>query len=178
MQVRGFILQSSYRITGGRPVVLRYGCLADGRTFLVRDGRARPRCYVRSADRERAAALGAGPLCPAGRVTMAGEPVDLIETALPQDIPPLRQRLEDAGVRTYEAEIRFAARALIDGDLRGPVRLRGAPCDGAEREGVDLLFDDPELVPDPAGATKRVGSTTRRARRCRMVIELPYGGAA
>ncbi|HQK88737.1 MAG TPA: hypothetical protein PLU25_14030, partial [Acidobacteriota bacterium] len=49
-------------------------------------------------------ALGAGPLSPAGRVTMAGEPACLVEVPLPADVPPLRARLEAAGVATFEAD--------------------------------------------------------------------------
>ena len=37
--MRGFIIQASYRIQGGVPVVYLFGRLEDGDTFLVRDHR-------------------------------------------------------------------------------------------------------------------------------------------
>ena len=44
--VRGFILEPTYRVEAGRPVVQLYGRLEDGRTFLVRDDRQTPHFYV------------------------------------------------------------------------------------------------------------------------------------
>ena len=75
MPIRGFILQPTYRVTAGRPVVHLYGRLEDGRTFLVRDARQVPHFYVESRDADRARALGARPLTPGRRVTLAGQPV-------------------------------------------------------------------------------------------------------
>ena len=47
--VRGFILEPTYRVEAGRPVVHLYGRLEDGRTFLVRDDRQAPHFYVDAA---------------------------------------------------------------------------------------------------------------------------------
>ena len=64
MAERGFILQPTYRIEDGRPVVHLYGRLESGRTFLVRDRRTTPHFFIRERDRDRAASLGAAPLAP------------------------------------------------------------------------------------------------------------------
>jgi hypothetical protein len=40
--VLGFLLQPTYRVRGGRPVVQLYGKLASGESFLVEDDRHRP----------------------------------------------------------------------------------------------------------------------------------------
>ena len=73
---RGFILQATYRVTGPDhrrvPVVYLYGRLEDGSTFRVRDDRRRPCFYIRSADAERAAALGARTPEPTDRTTFEG----------------------------------------------------------------------------------------------------------
>lgn len=166
MQARGFLLHPTYRIlrggaaggearAGSEPlaVVHLYGRLLSGETFLIREGLARPRFYVRASDADTAAALGAGPLCETGRVTLRGEPVVQIEVALPSDVPPLRSRLERAGVPTFEADVRFALRGLIDRGIRGGVHIAGPERPGrcAPAEGVDLIFDDPLLTPDDEG---------------------------
>ena len=52
--LRGFILQPTYRIESGRPVVHLFGTLEDGRTFLVRDTREVPHFYVETGDASRA----------------------------------------------------------------------------------------------------------------------------
>ncbi|MEJ2087003.1 MAG: DNA polymerase II, partial [Gammaproteobacteria bacterium] len=87
MDTSGFILQASYRVTGGVPVVHLYGRLENGETFLIRDRRARPHFYVPRAAEE--AALGAGALAvaPVNRRTFGGEPVSRVELAIPQDAP-------------------------------------------------------------------------------------------
>jgi len=55
---RGFILQSTYRIEADRPVVVLYGTLEGGGSFLIRDSRQRPRFWVRADDADRARDLG------------------------------------------------------------------------------------------------------------------------
>lgn len=108
---RGFILQSTYRIEAGTPVVLIYGKLESGGSFLIRDMRQVPSFYVRRADADRARALGASlrEEDPA-RVTLRGEPVVRVEVRVPQDVPPLREKLAGEAVECYEADVPFASR--------------------------------------------------------------------
>jgi DNA polymerase-2 len=142
------VLQPTYRIDEGRPVVHLFGRLESGETFLVRDRRSVPYFYVLSKDRERARNLGAPWLAETDRVTMEGEPVDRVEVAKPPDAPPLRDRLHAAGVRTWEADVRFAVRYLIDSGLRGALEIRGRSVPGAAAGvGVDRVFDEPKLAP-------------------------------
>ncbi len=44
---RGFILQPTYRIEAGRPVIYLFGRLETGETFLVRDTRMVPYFFIR-----------------------------------------------------------------------------------------------------------------------------------
>src|ERR1044072_5816499 len=111
---RGFILQASYRIVDRLPVVHLYGRLADGGTFLVRDDRQHPHFYVRASDAELARTLGAKSQHPIDKRTFAGEPVVRIETHIPGAVPDLRERLHDANIDTFEADVRFATRYLIE----------------------------------------------------------------
>ena len=55
----GFILQPTYRLEGGRPVVHLYGTLEGGQSFLVRDDRIRPRFWIPLDDMASARGLGA-----------------------------------------------------------------------------------------------------------------------
>jgi DNA polymerase-2 len=143
--LRGFVLQPTYRLAAGRPVVQLYGRLEDGRTFLVRDGRVVPHFYVEAADAERARGLGAGPLSPAHRVTLLGRPAVRVEVPTPGDTPPLRDRLTRAGIACYEADVRFAMRYLIDRGIKGSLRIRGK---GRPEGGLGVVFDNPEVAPD------------------------------
>ena len=146
MDIRGFILQASYRITGGVPVVHLFGRLEDGRSFLVRDRRSRPHFYVQRSAAAAATAAGATAVLPVRKRTFAGEPVSRVEVAVPQDAPGVRDKLHGQGLATYEADVRFAVRYLIDRNVKGGCLIRGEPRSG---QGVDVLFDEPEL--EPAG---------------------------
>jgi DNA polymerase II len=141
---RGFILHPTYRVESGVPVLHLHGRLEDGRAFLVRDRRLLPRFYVDTKDAERAKAKGAVRQSPTDQVTLAGRPVVRVEVAVPADAPPLRDRLTRAGIATYEADVRFALRHLIDRGIRGSLEIRG---EGRDASGVAIVFEDPEIFP-------------------------------
>ena len=142
----GFILNATYVIAedGDRAVVQLYGKLQDGRPFLIRDRRPEPYFYIESSARERARAAAVTRLTPTDRVTLTGERVDRVGLTLPQDAPPLRSRLHRAGVPTYEADVRFAYRYLIDRGIQSGVEIHGTP---QPLVGNTVVFDDPELEP-------------------------------
>ena len=141
---RGFILQPTYRVEDGRPVVHLYGTLEEGGAFLVRDRRTVPHFYVERALASEARALGAERQVSSERVTLTGQPVVAVEVAAPSDTPPLRDRMISAGITTYEADVRFAMRYLIDRGIRGSLEIRG---EGRAAPGVGLVFEDPEVGP-------------------------------
>ena len=153
MKVRGFVMQASYRIRDAAPVVHLHGRLEGGETFLVRDARQTPCFYVRTADATRARECGATRQRPTPRRTFAGEPVTSIEVRTPPDAPPLRDRLHDHGIDTFEADVRFAVRYLIDRDVKGGVAIDG---DARPGQGADWVFDDPEVGPADVDITPRV----------------------
>ena len=145
--VRGFILQASYRIHDGVPVVYLYGVLEDGGTFLVRDRRQMPSFHIRRRDAALAWTLGATRQMETANTTFAGEPALRVDVGVPQDAPPLRDRLHGHGVPTFEADVRFAVRYLIDRGIRGACEIVGEPTTGVHDAVLDRVFDDPLLRP-------------------------------
>jgi len=155
---RGFILQASYRVVsrpkGARvPVIRLYGRLEDGGTFLVRDDRQRPHFYIRAADAERAAALGAPRPLPAPKRTFGGEAVCRLEAALPGDVPPIRDVLHRGGIDTFEADVRFAVRYLIERGIKGGCEIEG---EAIRETGAAAVFDNPKLMPAAVHVVPRV----------------------
>ena len=150
---RGFILQASYRVQGGAPVVYLYGILEQGGTFLVRDHRQVPHFYIRRRDAARAWQLGAKRQLETALRTFADDAVVRVEVGIPQDAPPIRDRLEEHGVATFEADVRFAVRHLIDRGIRGGCEIIG-PWTPGERLG--RIYDDPELRGADVTATPSV----------------------
>ena len=154
--VRGFILQATYRVSapeqGRVPVVHLYGRLEDGSTFRVRDDRQRPHFYVRAADAERARALGID-IGRADKRTFDSAPACRLQVGVPADVPPLRDRLHAIGIDTFEADVRFALRYLIERGIKGGCEIIG---DAAPGTGISWLFDNPLLRPATVKIEPRV----------------------
>src|SRR6185369_7096282 len=143
--MRGFVLTPSYRVRNGVPEVHLYGVLESGDPCLIIDDRPRPYFFIRAAD-----GAAAEPLLRDRRVeetaltTFAGESVLRVVSALPGDVPGLRNRLESAGVSCFEADVRFAYRYLIDHDIYGSFDVHGH----AERHGrLGLVLRNPAIEP-------------------------------
>ena len=179
MSHRGFIFQASYRIQAGVPVVYLFGRLENGDTFLVRDRRQSPHFYVPAdaPDRAHPGDWQGARLSPSDRVTFTGEATRRVNVPTPPDAPHLRDRLHARGIDTFEADVRFTMRYLIDRDIKGGVRISGEPRRGS---GCRWIFDDPELEPASVGLRPSVLSfdieTDARAERL-LAIAL-YGCGA
>jgi DNA polymerase-2 len=157
---RGFILQASYRVVsqlgGGRvPVIHIYGRLEDGGTFLVRDDRQRPHFYIRAADVDRARVVKIPEPKAVDKRTFDSAAVCRLETETPPDVPAVRDRLHNAGIDTFEADVRFAIRYLIERGIKGGCEIEGEPVAGADG-GITWVFDNPTLRPADVKVEPRV----------------------
>ena len=163
---RGFVLQASYRLRDGAPVVHLYGKLEGGETFLVRDRRQVPHFHIRRQDAARAWHLGATRQRETSWRTFAGDRALRVLVPTPPDAPPLRDRLQANGVATFEADVRFAVRYLIDRDIRGGCLISGEYRPGKR---IARIYDEPTLAPADVDVTPSVLSfdieTDPKARR-------------
>jgi DNA polymerase-2 len=158
MDFRGFITQANYRVVtepDGRrlPVIHIYGRLEDGAAFLVRDDRQRPHFYIRAADVDRARAVGAPGASPTTKRTFDGAPVCRLEVEVPGDVPAVRDRLHAAGIDTFEADVRFAVRYLIERGIKAGCAIEGEATAG---KAVTWVFDNPTLLPADVRIDPRV----------------------
>ncbi|MDY6947770.1 MAG: 3'-5' exonuclease, partial [Pseudomonadota bacterium] len=156
--LRGFILQASYRVVSGPagtrvPVIHIYGRLEDGGTFLVRDHRQHPHFYIRTDDVPRAARFTSQQPSDVAKHTFDGRSVSRFDMETPSDVPGLRDRLHDAGIDTYEADVRFATRYLIERGIKGGCELEGEATPG---DGITWIFDDPVMRPADVKIEPRV----------------------
>ncbi|MEE8580492.1 MAG: DNA polymerase II [Myxococcota bacterium] len=150
---RGFILQPTYRLERGRPVIEIYGRLDEGPAFLVEDDRFRPYFFAREKDLGLLAGEPELRLEPTSFHNLAGEPVVRVVAPRPGAVRPLRETLVRAGAPVFEADIRFAYRFLIDRGIRAGVEIEGDP----ERPEAPLLrFRNPELRPASSKPSLRV----------------------
>ena len=149
----GLILQPTYQIRDERPVVRLFGRLDDGPAFLIEDDRFRPYVFVHVRD---VASLGqtAGMTVEVGGLRdLDGVPVARVVLPLPSAVAALRDRLSRAGIPTFEADIRFAYRYLIDHGIRAAASIEGP---SEELPGGLLLFRNPVLAPATARPALRV----------------------
>jgi DNA polymerase-2 len=149
----GLIVQPSYRVRDGVPVVMLHGRLDDGRAFLVEDDRLRPYFFVAPEARDLLARERNVSVVETTLRTLSGAPLLRVELDLPGALPRLRERLAAAGFESHEADIRFAYRYLIDRGLRAAIRIEGEP---ASVSGSPLLFRNPALAPAESSARLRV----------------------
>ncbi len=144
MGVRGFILQPTYRMASGRPLIHLYGTLETGESFLVRDDRLAPHFFIDEADAGRALELGARQQKPSRRRTLRGRPVVRVEVGKPSDTPFLRTRLQREGIACHEADVRFAMRYLIDRGIRGSLEIEG---EWRPEERLGRVYHNPRCSP-------------------------------
>jgi DNA polymerase-2 len=143
---QGLILQPTYRIRNGRPVVQLYGRLQDGPAFLVEDDRFRPYFFVRASEAHRATGERNAEVHATTLRSLQGDAVSQVVMAVPGAVPALRDRLSAEGAESYEADIRFPYRYLIDRGIRAAICIEGRP---RRRESL-LHFRNPELRPGNA----------------------------
>ncbi|MBH80882.1 MAG: DNA polymerase II [Gammaproteobacteria bacterium] len=152
MDVRGFILQATYRITAGRPVVHLYGRLESGPAFVLRDHGQIPHFHVEAQHREAAERAGAVRTQATALTTFQGAATARVEVAVPADAPTVRDKLHAQGIDTYEADVRFAMRYLIDRGIKGGCLIRGEP---SSQQGL-WRFDGAEVLPAQVQIEPRV----------------------
>ena len=151
MELFGFLLQPTYRVRDGRPVVQLFGRSVPesgrlGTPFLVEDDRERPYFFA-AEDTLSRLPKRSGIACEGTSLRSLGDrALARVSTALPGDVPALRERL---GVgNSFEADVRFPIRYLIDREIRAGLRVRGEVRDA----GGLLRFRNPEVVAAPATA--------------------------
>ncbi len=142
--VEGYLLQPSYRLEHGRPVVRLFGRLAGGEPFLVEDDRFRPYAFAPAAAAKLLAGQPDVEVEETSLTDLRGRPVVRFTPKVPAAMPPLRERLQRDGFAPLEADVRFAYRYLIDHGLRSGVRIEGEP--ETTRTGL-LRFRNPVLAP-------------------------------
>jgi len=139
----GYVLQPTYRIRDGRPVVQLFGKLESGEAFLVEDDRQRPFFYVRARDAELLGGERNARVSDTALTDLAGEALVRVEVSIPSDVPPLRERLSRRGGIALEADVRFSYRYLIDRAVRAGVSIEGE----SELRGRLRVFRNPGIAP-------------------------------
>jgi DNA polymerase-2 len=146
--MKAFVVHATYRVEGKNAYVYLYGRQEDGKTFLTRS-KSKPYFFIRRTDDEQARfAMQQGNLpgkiSRSERKSFSGRALSQVTLTNPKDVPNVRDALEEIGIQTYEADVRFATRFLMDNNIQGSVELTGTPVAHAH---VDCYYEEPTFAP-------------------------------
>ena len=141
--MKGFIVYSTYRIHDKKPYVYLFGRLENGESFLAINEYA-PYFYIRKQDAEVAKTLTNFKIEETCFKNKKGEEVVKIVVGIPFDVPILREKLERKGMKTYEADIPFERRYLIDQNINSSLDIAGAFEKG---DTVNRIYREAKLTP-------------------------------
>jgi DNA polymerase-2 len=111
-----------------------------------------PFFYVREGDFSLAQSVAAGnpgtaTFIPSDRATMDGAAVRRVETSTTAASQRLRDALHQAGVRTYEADVKLSTQFLMDRHVHGSVAVEGEWRKGRR---VGRIYENPKVEPTKA----------------------------
>ncbi|MBD3208982.1 DNA polymerase II [Candidatus Woesearchaeota archaeon] len=146
--LHAYVLEPTYRVEQDNAIVHLWCRLEDGRTALVKKP-FKPYFFIKAADQKKAKRkTGAIPVEyeEVSLQSMQGERAVKVITTVPSNVNKLREAFEDADIACYEADVRFAYRAMMDWGVHSIFSLTGAATP-ADELSVDVVFEHPDISP-------------------------------
>ncbi len=143
-KISGFIVYPTYRIIDGKAYVYLFGRLENGDSFLTINY-TRPYFYARKKDRKNFDNVKTEIKFDIEETEMKNffdEPVIKIILDVPKDVPVLRDLFEKEDIISYEADIRFVYRFMIDKGIKGSMLISGEYKKG---NFVNRIYEEPNL---------------------------------
>ncbi len=142
--MKGFIVYPAYQIIDSGPKIFLFGRLENGQSFLTINS-YEPYFFVEESELKKAGSiLKEYNVVKTDFKNFNEKKVVKIMVDIPATVPILRKKLEDKGIKCYEADIRFAYRYLIDKDIKGSINIEG---DYETSEYVDRIYYEPTINP-------------------------------
>jgi len=141
--MRGFIIHPTYKVEGSKAYVHLFGRLENGESFLTIN-EYKPYFFIRKEDLDKALKIEQFDYEETKLKNFQDEPMVKIIQGIPAEVAKLRDRLSNKTIKTYEADIRFAYRFMIDKLLQGAVNIEGEYEKG---ELVNRVYTEPEIKP-------------------------------
>ena len=142
--MKGFIVYPTYRIIDNRAFVYLFGRLENGESFLTIN-QFKPYFYIREKDKEKLTTLDTNIIYDvdsSDMKTFFEEPVVKITLDVPNNVPVLRDIFHKKDIFTYEADIRFIYRFMIDKGIKGSLDIEGKHKKGNY---VNRIYEEPVL---------------------------------
>jgi len=141
--MKGFIIHPTYKVEDNKAFIHLYGRLENGESFLAIN-EFKPYFFIKKSDLDKALKVEQFDYEETKLKNFDEEPVIKVVMQIPGDVAKLRDKLSNKSIKTYEADIRFAYRFMIDKLLQGSVDIEGKYEKG---ELVNRVYKEPELKP-------------------------------
>jgi len=139
--MKGFIIYPGSRIIEGKPCVLLYGRLENGHSFLTIN-EFKPYFFIDSKNLKKAEKLGDFEVEETNLTNFKKEKVTKLILNHPKDISELKSTLEAEKIITYEADIRYPIKFLIDNKIQGSLEIDG---DYETSDTIDRIYKNPDI---------------------------------
>jgi DNA polymerase-2 len=141
--MKGFIVDETYRIEGGKAFVYLFGRLENGESFLTIN-QCTPYFCIRTIDMDKAQKVGANVTFEESELkSMHDEPMTKVFTEIPKDVPEIRKEFEAKKIPCYEADIRFTHRFLMDKNIFRSMEIEG---EFERSDFVNRVYKEPKLT--------------------------------
>lgn len=141
--MKGFIIQATYRIIDERPYIFIFGCLENQESFVIKKY-FRPYFYILKKDVKKAQKHEEFEVQDSEFTDPDNKKVAKILVDSPKEVSTIRRTLEENKIKTFEADVPFATRFLIDHKLQGGIEIEG---DYETGDFVNRIYNEPEIEP-------------------------------
>ncbi|MBN2368200.1 DNA polymerase II [Candidatus Woesearchaeota archaeon] len=144
--MKAFIVYPTYRIIDNKAYVYLFGRLENGESFLSIN-QFRPYFFIRTKDKDKLGLVKTDlkyDLEDTKLKSFFGDKVTKLTLDVPSSVPEFRDALHKQDILTYEADIRFVYRFMIDNGIKGSMNLEGEFKKGNY---VDRIYEQPEITP-------------------------------
>jgi len=140
---KGFIVYPSYKTEEDKAIIQLYGRLDNGKSFLIEND-YKAYFYIKTKDKSKAKALAPVKYIESSNTNFEGEKVTKVELETPKLVPEIRKLFSDNNIPSYEADIKFAMRYLIDQGIKNSLKIEGKP---VKEKGVDCFYKNASIKP-------------------------------
>ncbi len=146
MTMKGFIVYPTYRVINEKAYVYLYGRLENGESFLTIN-HFKPYFYIRTDDVKKLEEINSEINYSVKDTKMKNffeKKLSRVTFAQPKEMAKLREEFHKYDIFSYEADIKFVYRFLMDHDIKGSIEIKG---DYKKSENIDRVYQEPELNP-------------------------------
>jgi DNA polymerase II len=139
--MKAFVVYPTYRMKDNKTFVHIFGRLENGESFLTIN-EFRPYFFIKKLDEKKAQEVaGETAVFEVSEFTdFGGDEMTKIILHTPREVVPLREKLEQYKIESFESDIRFVQRFMIDNNIKGSMIIKGEYTKG---EFVNRIYENP-----------------------------------